>query len=99
MFKLTGELKVGYNPLFGFNRQTLAFLRTLKGTNGQYLWQASLGEGAPGTIAGLPYAVMQDMPSIATNALSVILGDFARGYQIIDRTGTAVIRDDYTRKK
>tara|TARA_R110000850_G_scaffold115092_3_gene230099 strand:- start:1508 stop:2701 length:1194 start_codon:yes stop_codon:yes gene_type:complete len=96
---LTGDLKVGYNPMFGFNRQTLAFLRTLKGSNGQYLWNVGLGGGAPNQLAGEDYLVMQDVPSIATGALSVIYGDFMRGYTIIDRTGLAVVRDEVTRKK
>jgi len=96
---MTGDLKEGYNPIFGFNRQTLAFLRTLKGSNGQYLWNVGLGGGKPNQIAGEEYFVMQDVPSIATGALSVIYGDFLRGYTIIDRTGLAVVRDDVTRKK
>lgn len=96
---LTGDLKVGYNPMYSFNRQTLAFLRTLKGSDGQYLWQASLAPNVPNTIAGEPYVVMQDMPSIATGALSVMYADFLRGYLIIDRTGMVIIRDEVTRKK
>jgi HK97 family phage major capsid protein len=96
---LTGQLKVGYNPMYGFNRQTLAFLRTLKGSDDQYLWQIGLAPGAPNTIAGEPYVVMQDMPSIATGALSVIYADFLRGYLIIDRTGMLIIRDEFTGKK
>lgn len=96
---LTGDLKVGYNPMYGFNRQTLAFLRTLKGSDGQYLWQIGLAPGAPNTIAGEPYVVMQDMPSIAVGALSVIYADFLRGYLIIDRTGVLIIRDEFTSKK
>lgn len=97
---LSGDLKVGYNPMYAFNRQTLAFLRTLKGsTNDHYLWQVGLGPQQPNTIAGAPYVIMQDMPSIATNALSVVYADFARGYTIIDRTGLQVIRDDLTQKR
>lgn len=94
---MTGDLKVGYNPLFGFNRQTLAHLRTLKGSDGQYLWQAGLAPNQPNTIGGESYAVMQDMPAynVAGN-LAVIYGDFLRGYQIIDRTGTTMIRDNIT---
>lgn len=97
---MTGDLKVGYNPIFGFNRQTLAYLRTLKGSDGQYLWQAGLGANVPNTIGGESYAVMQDMPAynVADN-LAVIYGDFMRGYTIIDRTGTTMIRDEYSRKK
>tara|TARA_R110000850_G_scaffold13484_5_gene43597 strand:- start:3041 stop:4234 length:1194 start_codon:yes stop_codon:yes gene_type:complete len=99
LIELTGELKAGYNPMFGFNRQTLAKLRTLKGGDGQYLWQVGLGGGAPNQLAGESYMVMQDMPSIATGALSVIYGDFMRGYTIVDRTGLSVVRDEVTRKK
>lgn len=96
---LSGDLKVGYNPLYAFNRRSLAQFRTLKGSDGQYLWQMGLGGGAPNTIAGLPYVVMNDMPDIAANSLSVVLADFTRGYTIIDRTGLLVIRDELTRKK
>lgn len=96
---MTGRLKVGYNPMFGFNRQTLAFLRTLKGSDGQYLWQIGLAPNAPNTIAGDPYTVIQDMPSIATGALSVIYADFMRGYVITDRAGMQIIRDDFAKKR
>lgn len=94
---LTGQLKQGYQPYFGFNRLTLAKLRTLKGTtNDHYLWQMGLAPDAPATIGGDPYIVLQDMPDIATGALSVVYGDFRKGYQITDRTGLMVIRDEVT---
>jgi HK97 family phage major capsid protein len=97
---LAGDLKVGYNPMYAMNRQTLALLRTLKGsTNDHYLWQVGLGPTQPNTLAGAPYILMQDMPSVAANSLSLVYADFARGYTIIDRTGLQVIRDDVTRKK
>lgn len=97
---LAGDLKVGYNPMYAMNRQTLALLRTLKGsTNDHYLWQVGLGPTQPNTLAGAPYILMQDMPSVAANSLSLVYADFQRGYTIIDRTGLQVIRDDVTRKK
>ena len=97
---LTGDLKVGYRPRYAFNRQTLAFLRTLKGTNGQYLWQAGLAPNVPNTLNGEPYTVMQDMPVYnAANNLAVIYADFFRGYTIIDRTGMIIIRDQYAKKR
>lgn len=106
---LTGDLKVGYNPVFVFNRQTLATLRTLKDGAGAYIWHAGsagvVGTGfgqagsVPNTIAGEPYVVMQDMASIAANSLSVAYGDFARGYRIVDWIGMEMIRDDVTSKK
>jgi HK97 family phage major capsid protein len=96
---LTGQLKVGYNPMFAMNRQTLATLRTLKGEDDHYLWQNGLAPSAPNTLAGDPYILMQDMPSIADNALPVIYADFLRGYTITDRTGMSMVRDEVTRKK
>lgn len=94
---LTGDLKVGYNPMYAFSRRTLAYIRTLKGTtNDHYIWQAGLAPNVPGTIAGAPYIVLNDMPDYdaAAGNIPVMYADFARGYQIIDRTGITMIRDE-----
>lgn len=104
LIKLTGQLKVGYDPMFGFNRQVLAGLRTLKGSDGHYLWQMGLAPGAPGTLAGERYVVLQDMVGTGvtgqtTGQTPIVYADFRRGYQIIDRTGLVMIRDNITRKK
>lgn len=96
---ITGDLKVGYNPMFAFNRRTLAFLRTLKGSDGHYLWQMNLEPGAPNMLAGDPYMRLEDMPDIGTNAYALVYADFARGYCITDRTGMSIIRDEITRKR
>ncbi len=39
---------------------------------------------------------MQDMPDIATDSLSVLMGDFFRGYNILDAVNLEMIRDDLT---
>ena len=96
---LTGDLKVGYNPMYAFNRRTLATLRTQVGGDGQFIWQSGLAAGAPNTLNGLPYLVMEDMPDIVSGNLAVMFADFRRGYTIIDRTGMTVIRDNLTRAK
>ncbi len=96
---LSGDLKVGYNPVYIFNRQTLAFIRTLKSDDGQFLWLPGLNGPVANTINGSPYLVAQDMPAIATDAFPIAFGDFQRGYTIVDRTGMSVIRDEFTRKK
>ncbi len=95
---LTGDLKSGYNPTYVFNRTTLAFLRTLKSTTGDFLWQPGLNGPVANTINGFPYLIAQDQPDIADNAFPVAFGDFQRGYTIVDRTGMSVIRDEFTRK-
>lgn len=99
MMNLTGDLKTGYNPVYVFNRRTLAFLRTLKGGDGHPLWQPGMNGIVVNTMNGFPYLIAEDMADIASNSISVAFGDFARGYTIIDRTGLAVIRDDITSKK
>ena len=96
---LTGDLKVGYNPMYMFNRQTLAFIRTLKSTDGNFLWMPGLNGPVANTINGFEYLVAQDMPAIATDAFPVAFGDFQRGYTIVDRTGMSVVRDEFTQKK
>lgn len=96
---VTGDLKTGYNPVFVFNRRTLATLRTEKSTTGQFIWMPGINGVVQNTIAGEPYIIANDMPDIASNALAVAYGDFARGYTIIDRTGMSVIRDELTQKR
>lgn len=96
---ISGELKTGYTPVYVFNRRTLAFLRTLKATDGNFLWQPGLNGVVANTINGFPYLIAEDMPDIANGSKSIAFGDFLRGYTIVDRTGLAVIRDEFTQKK
>lgn len=96
---LTGDLKVGYDPVYVMNRTTLAFLRTLKSTTGQFLWQPGMNGPVANTLNGFPYIIAPDMQDIASNSFSIAFGDFRRGYTIIDRTGMSVIRDEVTQKK
>lgn len=96
---LLGELKTGYNETLTFNRRTLAHLRTLKSTDGSYLWQPGLNGVAVNNLAGTPYFLSEDMPDIAANAYPIALADFRRGYRIVDRTALSIVRDEYTSKK
>lgn len=50
------------------------------------------------TIMGYPIRFGDDMPVIASNALSYIFGDIGRAYWIVDRQGIRVLRDPYTAK-
>jgi HK97 family phage major capsid protein len=96
---LTGELKVGYDPMYAFNRRTLAYARSLEDSAGRPIWQINLADKAPNTINGEPYVLFPDMPNTAANNLAVIYGDFRRGYTITDRTGLMIIRDQYAKKR
>lgn len=101
---ITGELKSGYNPMYFFNRRTLAYLRTLQDDVGRYLWNPAFGDaasGSPATINGYPYsAAMIDMDDYDTATGSpVLFADMREFYEITDRTDMIVIRDEITQKK
>lgn len=96
----TGQLKYGYNPIYAFNRKTLAEIRKLKDGEGGYLWQAgNLAAGVPNQLNGYNYIILPDMPDIGANTFPVIFGDFARGYVIGDRKGMTMLRDEITKKR
>ena len=88
----------GRNATFIFNRSTLADIRKLKDTAGQYVFQAGmmLTAGVPNTILGYPYVEMPDMPDVASSAKPVAFGDFRRGYMIVDRVALSILRDPFT---
>lgn len=88
----------GRNGRFVFNRTTLAAIRKLKDTAGQYVFQAgmSLENGVPNTILGYAYVEAPDLADVGAGAYPVAFGDFSRGYMIVDRVALAVLRDPFT---
>ena len=92
------KTEYGVNGTFIFNRSTLADIRKLKDTAGQYVFQAGmmLTAGVPNTILGYPYVEMPDMPDVGASAKPVAFGDFSRGYMIVDRVALSVLRDPFT---
>lgn len=88
----------GQNAQFMFNRSTLAEIRQLKDTAGQYVFQAGmmLTAGVPNTILGYPYIEAPDMPDVGAGAKPIVFGDFGRGYMIVDRVNLSVLRDPFT---
>ena len=104
---LTGDLKVGYNPVYVMNRRTLALIRTFRAdavsagdAASGFLWQPGMNGPVSNTINGFPYILANSMPDVADGAHGVMaFGDFRRGYTIVDRTGMSVIRDEFTLKK
>lgn len=80
------------------NSTTLALLRKLKDTTGQYLWAPGLGSGQPAQLLGYGVEENEDMADVATTAVAVMFGNFKRGYLIVDRMGTRTLRDPYTNK-
>lgn len=78
------------------NRKTIGAIRKLKDGVGNYLWMAGLANNVPNTILGMPYAEMPDMPDEGANLTPIALGDFFRGYRVVDRVLISVLRDPYT---
>lgn len=84
---------------FLMHRTTAQAVRLLKeATTNQYLWQPGLAAGTPDTLMGVPVVLAADMPVPAASSLSVAVGDFKRGYLIVDRVGIRTLRDPYTAK-
>jgi HK97 family phage major capsid protein len=100
LISLVHNVKSDYsrNGTFVFNRTSLAKIRKLKDTAGQYVFQAgmSLQGGVTNTILGQPYVEATDMPSEGANTFPVAFGDFRRAYMIVDRVNLAVLRDPFT---
>ena len=80
------------------SKLTLAAMRKFKDADSNLLWQPSAIAGQPSTFLGYPIVENEDMPAIAADALAVAFGNFQRGYTIVDRIGTTVLRDPYTNK-
>ena len=92
------DLKGGYaaNATWTMNMGTLGAIRKLKATtSGDYLWQPGLSAADPSILLGRPIVVSDSMAAFATDAKSILVGDF-KGGVVYDRLGMSVIRDDYT---
>lgn len=96
IYALPSELTT--NARFVMNRNTQKTARLLKDTANNYLWQPSYAAGAPATLGGYPITEMAGMPDIGANTLPILFGDFKKGYLVVDRKGTALMRDPYTNK-
>lgn len=83
---LVYKLKRPYrkNAAFITSDSTLAQIRKLKDSNGNYLWQPALTAGEPDRILGYPVYTSAYMPKIAKGAAVMAFGDFSY-YNIGDR--------------
>lgn len=98
---LQHALKAQYRPgaAFLLSDATLASVRQMKDSSGAYyLWQPDPLVGFGGRLLGSPVEIDDNMPVVAANSLSMAYGNFQRGYAIINRRGTVLIRDNITQK-
>lgn len=86
------------NARFTMNRATVAEMMKIRDADGRPLWHTNMREGQPDTLNGYPVTELEDMPDIAADSFSIAFGDFRRGYIIVDRIGTRVLRDPFSAK-
>lgn len=98
---LQHALKSQFRPgaVWLVNDTTLGVMRQLKdGSGSYYLWQPDPAAAFGGRFLGSPVEIDDNMPDIAANSYSVAYGNFKRGYTIVNRSGTTLIRDNITSK-
>lgn len=92
LFKL--KKKYRKNAVWVMNSNTAATLQKLKNGNGDYIWRDGLQAGDPDMLLGKPVHYLENMND--TGAV-VAVGDFKRGYYIIDHeTGVRTRPDNIT---
>ena len=74
-----------------FHDTTLRTIKQLADGQGRPLWTPGLAVREPDTILGHRYVINQDMPVMATNARSILFGDFSK-YFVRDVLDIQVLR-------
>ena len=97
---LVYAVKAGYRAegRFMVSRNTQGQIRKFKDNQNQYLWQPAQAADMSPTLLGFPVTETEFMPDIAAGIHAVAFGNFQRGYIIVDRIGTRILRDPYTAK-
>lgn len=98
---LQHSLKAQYRPgaVFLTNDTTLGVMRQMKdGSGSYYLWQPDPLGAFGGRFLGHQVEVDDNMAAIAAGSISLAFGNFKRGYTIVNRAGTTLIRDNITAK-
>lgn len=90
-----GKADYMVNGVFVLSLSTLGKIRMMVDGAGNPLW-APMASGAPSTILGRPYTILQGMPSVANTNKAIAFGNFKRAYRMVDRIGIGVVRDDLT---
>jgi HK97 family phage major capsid protein len=95
LFKL--KKKYRKNAVWVMNSNTAAGLQKLKNGNGDYIWRDGMQADDPDSLLGHPVHYLENMPDAAAGEPVIAVGDFKRGYYIIDHeTGTRTRPDNIT---
>lgn len=100
LYSVVSKLKAGYrqNASFVMSKSVLFEIAALKDANGRYLFDFSTVPGKPNQLLGYNVTEAEDMPGKGAGSYSIAFGDFKRGYLIVDRVGTRVVRDPFSNK-
>ncbi len=85
------------NAKWYMRRATVGVVRKLLNGSGDPLWVPGLG-AEPSSLLGHDVVRAADMPALGANALSIAYADLSKGYLIVDRVGTRILRDPFTSK-
>lgn len=85
------------NSTWLWHSLTTPFIRKLKDTTNQYLWQPGLTEANPPLFLGRTYTECDDIPVWASASATTcfVIGDIRSAYTIVDREGVRVLRNPY----
>jgi HK97 family phage major capsid protein len=100
LITLVSKMKAAYRRGSGWvmPKSALFTVAAFKDTSGRYIFNPITAPDVPATLLGYPVTEAEDMPAVAANSLSIAFGNFKRGYQIVDRVGTRIVRDPFSNK-
>jgi HK97 family phage major capsid protein len=88
-----------YDRTYMFNRRTWIKILQLKDGQGRYIWSlGNIEAGIPNSILGASYIIAPDMADVSAGTYPIVMGDFKKGYMIVDRMLMYMIRDEVTQK-
>lgn len=92
LYKLKSKYRK--NAAWIMNSNSAATLQKLKNGNGDYIWREGLVAGSPDTLLGRPVQYVETMPDAEAGKAFLAVGDFKRGYFIVDHTTGVRTRPD-----
>jgi HK97 family phage major capsid protein len=95
VFSVKDQLLPG--SVFMMKRSIVKEIRKLVDGDGRTLWTPPF-MGTPSSMMEFPVVRADDMPAASSGSLSIAFGNFREGYRIVDRMGTRILRDPYTKK-
>lgn len=101
LFTLVGKVKAQYRQdcVWVMNKKTLFAIMGFKDYQGRYVFNPATAPGLQDTLLGYPIYEAEDMPDYTSSGnLGIAFGNFKRGYIVVDRIGTRVLRDPFSSK-